>query len=192
MGDAAMVGFGYKMGWFAVAASDPAPVMAALGLHDLGSTPWRTGIDLAYLTEGRFAVTPPLPGAGGRDWILIAGRDLLVAERADLAGLSARLHSEAQFFQTHRVVEAHRWERAIEGLLVRAFEYIGEQGRVPTWYGDPDQTERSIGLPEVLADEADIIVNEQDVMRMAAAWSVDPSSLDGRPSPGQLRVAARP
>jgi hypothetical protein len=188
----AMVGFGYKQGWLAVAATDTSPVLTALGLHDLGPTSWRAGIDLAYLTEDRLAVTPPLSGAGGRDWVLVVGRELMLAEPVDLVGLSVRLHSEAQLFQTHRVVEAHRWERAVDGRLVRAFEYIGEQGRVPTWLGDPDEVERSIGLPAALVDEVDIFVGELDVMRVAAAWSIDPSDLDGRPAPGPLRVAVMP
>jgi hypothetical protein len=38
----------------------------------------------------------------------------------------------------------------------------------------------------------DVIVDERDVMRVAAAWSVDPSSLDGRPAPGPLTVARDP
>jgi hypothetical protein len=122
----AMVGFGYKQGWLAVAATDASTVLTALGLRDLGPTPWQAGIDLGYRTEDRLAVTPPLPGAGGRDWILVVGRELLSAEPVDLAGLSARLHSEAQLFQTHRVVEAHRWERAVDGRPLRAFEYVGE------------------------------------------------------------------
>jgi hypothetical protein len=34
------------------------------------------------------------------------------------------------------------------------------------------------------------MVGEDDVMRVAEAWSVDPSSLDGDPAPGPLRVTA--
>jgi hypothetical protein len=63
---------------------------------------------------------------------------------------------------------------------------------VPTWLGDPDEVERSIGLPAALGDEADIFVSERDVMRVAVAWSIDPSDLDGRPAPGPLRIATMP
>jgi hypothetical protein len=98
----AMVGFGYKLGWLAVAASDTASILTALGLRDLGPTSWRAGIDLAYLTEDRLAVTPPLPGAGGRDWVLLVGREMLSVEPVDVVGLSAHLHGEVQRFQTHR------------------------------------------------------------------------------------------
>jgi hypothetical protein len=75
---------------------------------------------------------------------------------------------------------------------VRAFGYVGETGEVTSWGGDPDDTERAIGLPARLDEETDILVSEDDVMRVARVWSVDPTALDGRPAPGPLRAAAAP
>jgi len=48
----------------------------------------------------------------------------------------------------------------------------------------------AIGLPASLDGDVDVLVGETDVMRVAAAWSVDPTALDGRPASGPLRVAA--
>ncbi|MEV4639119.1 hypothetical protein AB0J80_17370 [Actinoplanes sp. NPDC049548] len=201
-----MVGFGGKQAWLAVRDCDPAEVLAALGLRDLGEVRWRDGIDLAHLTDDRVAVTPPLPGSR---WVLAAGRYLLRPDVAlDLAALSKQLHTEVQYFATHRVTETHRWQRADDGSLIRAFGYVGQTGDVTTWYGDPDPVERAIGLPATLPgsldDELDrllesggsaagpttVLVNEQDVLRVAAGWSVDPTELDGREAPGPLRVGA--
>lgn len=186
-----MVGFGYKQAWLAVRGTGHRAVAGALGLRDLGPVPWRDGIDLAYLTDDRLVFTPPLPGARDARWLLVAGRWLIRSESTvDVAALSATLGTEAQFFVTHRVVELHRWERAVDGVVVRAFAYLGEAGEVTEWRGEPDDTERNLGLPPVLGDEPDILVSEKDVMRVARAWSVDPTALEGRPAPGPLRAAA--
>ena len=185
-----MVGFGGKQAWLAVRDGDPGAVLGALGLRDLGEVPWRDGIDLAYLTDDRVALTPPLPGAGAT-WVLAVGRWLLRPDTGvDVAVLSGLLHTEVQLFATHRVTELHRWQRAVDGNLVRAFGYVGQTGEVTSWYGAPDAAERTAGLPAVLDEEATVLVAEQDVMRVAHAWSVDPTGLDAGPAPGPLRVGA--
>ena len=90
------------------------------------------------------------------------------------------------------MIELHHWERAIGGRTVRAFEYVGESGDVTDWRGDPDPVEIAIDLPATRPDGGDVvaIVDERDVMRVADAWSVDPTGLDGQPASGPLRAAA--
>jgi hypothetical protein len=187
----AMVGFGGKQAWLAVRDGKPAAVLAALGLRDLGEVPWRAGVDLAHLTDDRVAATPPLPGAGGTSWVLVVGRWLLrPATVLDITDLSALLHTEVQFFATHRVTELHRWQRSVDGEPIRSFGYVGQTGEVTSWLGDPDAAERDAGLPPALDDETTVIVSERDVLKVAGAWSIDPTRLDGRPAPGALRVGA--
>jgi hypothetical protein len=201
-----MVGFGPKQAWLAIrdgavpAAGSPAVerVLAALGLRDLGPVDWRSGLDLAYLTDDRLVLTPGLPGADGDRWLLVVGRWLLLEDPVDLAALSGVLDTEVQSFATYRVGDVHRWARAVSGELVRAFAFRGEAGEVSRWLGDPDAAELAIGLPGgfgvtgIDTDEPEILVSEKDVLRLAGAWSVDPSALDGRPAPGPLRAAAVP
>jgi hypothetical protein len=188
-----MVGFGYKQAWLAIRDGDGAAVARALGLRDLGPVSWREGIDLAYLTDDRVVLTPPLPGAGDASWLLVTGRWLFGPGAAvDVPALSATLGAEVQFFSTYRVGEAHRWERAVGGQLVRAFGYVGESGEVVEWLGEPDAAEAAIGLVREPDADADILVSEDDVMRLAGAWSVNPTGLDAQPSPGPLRAAAAP
>ena len=191
MGADIMVGFGGKQAWLAVRDGDPAEVLRALGLRDLGEVPWRDGIDLAHLTDDRVAVTPSLPGARDTRWVLAVGRYLLRPGTAlDVTGLSARLRTEVQFFATHRVTEMHRWQRAVDGVPVRTFGYVGQTGEVTSWHGDPDPAERAVGLPAVFDEEATVLVAEQDVLKVADAWSMDPTTLTGRPAPGPLRIGA--
>ena len=184
-----MIGFGGKQAWIAVLGSSPDAVMDALDLRDLGAVRWRDGIDVAYLTDDRVAITPPLCGARETRWVLAMGRRLL-GSPVDIVGLSARLGTEVQFFATHRVTELHRWQRAARGELIRAFGYVGQTGEVTTWHGDPDPAERAAGLPGKLDAETTVLVSEHDVLRVAEAWSIDPSTLTGRPAPGPLRIGA--
>ncbi len=186
-----MVGFGGKQAWLAVRDGDQATVLGALGLRDLGEVPWRDGIDLAHLTDDRVAVTPPLPGAGGSLWVLAGGRWLLrPGPVIDVTALSGELKTEVQYFATHRVTELHRWQRAVDGELVRAFGYVGQTGEVTSWHGEPDPAEREAGLPGVFDEESTVLVAEKDVLRVADAWSIDPTSLTGRPATGPLRIGA--
>lgn len=188
-----MVGFGHKQAWLAVRDGAAKSVSAALGLRDLGPVAWRDGIDLAYLTDDRLVLTPPLPGARNSRWILVSGRWLLRGyPTEEVVALSDRLDTEVQLFATYRVAEMHRWIRAVNGVLVRAFGFVGETGEVTEWRGDPDDVERSIGLPPSPDGDPDILVGEEDVLRIAGAWSVDPSRLSDTPSSGPLRAAAAP
>jgi hypothetical protein len=95
-----------------------------------------------------------------------------------------------QFFATHRVTELHRWQRAADGVPIRSFGYVGQTGEVTSWSGDPDPAERDAGLPAEFGSEATVLVAEQDVLKVANAWSIDPATLAGRPAPGPLRVGA--
>jgi hypothetical protein len=186
-----MVGFGGKQAWLAVRDTEPAAVLGALGLRDLGEVPWREGIDVAHLTDDRVAATPLLPGARDSRWSLAAGRWLLrPGTHVDIIELSGRLHTEVQFFATHRVTELHRWQRAADGTLIRSFGYVGQTGEVTSWAGDPDPAERDAGLPGQLDDDATVLVSEHDVLKVANAWSIDPTTLGGRPAPGLLRIGA--
>jgi hypothetical protein len=188
----AMVGFGRKQAWLAVRSDDLGSVIGALGLRDLGPVPWREAVDVAHLTDDRLAVTPPLPGARDFRWVLVAGRRLFTMSLVDVVALSATLTTEVQFFATHRVTEFHRWQRAVDGVLVRAFGYLGESGELTEWRGDPDDAELALGLPVDPTTDGDVLVGEADVARLAEAWSLDPNELEGRPAPGRPHVAAEP
>lgn len=185
-----MVGFGYKQGWLAIRDGEIGPAFEALAAREIGPVSWRVGVDRAYTHDHLLVATPLLTGVRGTSWMLVVGRWLLVHEQwLDVRELSATLGREVQFFATYRVSELHRWDRAVDGAMVRSFRYVGEVGEVTDWTGDPDAAELELGLPVAFDPRSDLIVDESDVLRLAAAWSIDPTALDGRPAPGPLTAA---
>jgi hypothetical protein len=98
-----------------------------------------------------------------------------------------------QFFATHRVVEAHLWARAIGGSLVRAYSYVGESGEKRVEIGEPTPEEIALDLrffdpngPDAEEDgyweREDLrYPDEEDVMRVAERWSVNPAALTDVP-----------
>jgi len=81
---------------------------------------------------------------------------------------------DVQYFGTHRVVEYHGWARVVKGKMVRQYSYVGDQGRVLCDYGKPTHEERNLGLNF----DQGRFPNEGDVMKLAGAWSVNPTTLE--------------
>lgn len=173
--------FGYKTAWLAVLDRSQAEVAEALGLTGGRNV---SGFEAA----GAFSETgilPPVPGVDGR-WTLAVSYDLAGISPTRLVTLSAMLGTRVQAFATHRVVEAHRWLEADAGTLRRHLEVVGDHGALEAWTGTPTPVEVSMGLPaseQVDGDDArfDVVltVDEESVMAVAAAWSVDPTTLSG-------------
>lgn len=176
--------FGYKCAWFAVRSRAIEPVANEMLEHPT-SIAWSAGCAAAY--EGDRFVTPPTRG-----WVLIAstaffdlvqGGDL----RAELERLSSQF-GEAQFFATDRVIGLVGYGRARHGKLLRAFGEL--DGAVSV-----DQGRAGVDEKRVFRAGRD----EDTVMALAGAWSVDPQTLrhatgmtTGAPAPvaaGKRRIA---
>jgi len=190
------VGFGYKCQWLAVEATDPEALARALGVAEPRRADWGPGLEWMYegrASEVRVFLTPPL-GA----WVLAAGTFLNDLWRADeqalvpfLESLSARLETRVQYFGTHRIVEYQGWALADRGRVERAYVYLGESGEVLLDFGERTAEEQERGIAttaelEAMGDEAfdDLDAapwpDEEDVMRFADAWSLDPTTLEER------------
>jgi hypothetical protein len=178
------VSFGFKCAWYAAKTDDGAAVAAALGLRNLVESPWARGIAAAYADN--VFVTPPLG-----EWVLAAGWKLFYDGRTPaptvlpiLKKLS-KAFGEAQYFASYRVPEAHCWALARDGKLVRAFGFVGERGECNWNEGRPTNAERALGRAALEFPGPD----ESHVMKVAAAWSIDPSELEsGRYEPGVGRL----
>lgn len=163
-------GFGFKLAWMAVATDDVAEVARFLAIRDARWLPWSPAVNMAYAGEA-IGVTPAIDG-----WVLVFGQEALRwhPECAIVAKCSQRF-GEAHFFLTHRVSDAHHWSCWKDGKAVRSM----------TSFDELEQTGEAVGIDEILVlpkfrGEDWVHLDEQDVMRVAGEWSVDPSSLEQR------------
>ncbi|MFD0580633.1 hypothetical protein [Dactylosporangium darangshiense] len=170
--------FGFKCCWLAVRGGSTDVVTAAVGLRGAREVGWDEGVDLAY--DRQVFVSPPIAG-----WVFVAG-NLLPFDGGAAAGLSARLGAEVQFFGTHRVAEYHEWALATGGRLLRRLRCDGSRGEFEQ-QGAPTPVEAELGIPAMSAEDWD--VNEITVMRVAAAWSLDPNTLHLRESSAPTGLA---
>jgi hypothetical protein len=196
--------FGVKTTWVAFREVPPERLAHELGLR-LTPCRWWEGVDRAYTGMGAF-LTPPVGG-----WTLLLGSDLSGIEGTASAGdaveslfrtaegWSARLGTSVQCFGTHRVTEAHAWGCFDRGRRVRTFRYEGDraEGR-EEGPRTPVEEELRLGrridvaLRGAQVDPSDV-VDEADVLRVAAAWSVDPSALGEKvPAPAAGWIVALP
>ncbi|WP_189333601.1 hypothetical protein [Actinoplanes ianthinogenes] len=184
------MGFAYKTCWIAVRDCEPERVADALGLAGRVRMSFGAGTERAY-HEGIY-VCPAISG-----WTLAHSPRELALDAAEpefpdrLRALS-RVLGEVQFFGTHRVVEYHAWARAIDGELSRAYCYVGESDEVMLAIGSPSEPEREAHVGVVPPadtscwgeEEWDIwfktAPDEEKVLRIAGAWSINPAALDDR------------
>ncbi|WP_187434484.1 hypothetical protein [Paenibacillus methanolicus] len=170
--------FGYKCQWYAVRTDRLTELVDHFGLTGCRAANWASGLDGAY--GGYYFVSPPVAG-----WTLVVNAFMPdFAEAGDrhpvqmTRELSARF-GEACYFGTHRVVEYHAWVKAVNGQVVRAYGYVGEQGETIADIGEPTSEERELGLAFTSLDEEDAHwPSEDDVLEMAAAWTIDPQMGD--------------
>jgi hypothetical protein len=172
--------FGYKSAWLAVRAADNADVAAALGLDDVTASTWSAGVDAVNAADASARPAPVFVGSPVDGWVLVPfGWALAEPGEFDLGALSRRF-GEAQRFVTHRVVDAHEWERWVDGQPVRRYGWLGESGELKFNEGEPGDFEEDL-LPDGDADwEAWELADEERVIEIAGAWSVDPTRLDER------------
>ncbi|HEY0456076.1 MAG TPA: hypothetical protein VGE41_06845 [Verrucomicrobiae bacterium] len=177
--------------WLAVRCGNPFVVQAALGLNRPTPCSWEEGI--SALHEQRLFISPPIAG-----WVLVIGPGL--PEAADdvdkcfrfIHTLSRKL-GHVQYFSVNRVVHHHAWVQAEFGHIQRAYAWAGKT----LWnQGSPTLAEVQLGLKcydytEIMERTAfshldPAAMNAERVSMLAARWSVDPATIDGRRlKPGQ-------
>jgi hypothetical protein len=177
--------FGYKVAWLALRTTDTRGAAAAIGLRDIRPANWGEGIPGAY--GPAVFVTPPLSY-----WTLAVGFSLFhsgvpAPVVKPLLERLSRHFGEAHYFATHRVVESHTWARAVRGRLVRGYGWVGDRGE--TVWDEGEQTPEERDLCFRFFDERSSeasqdgywarkdlrFPDEESVMRLAGAWSLDPT-----------------
>lgn len=198
--------FGYRMSWLAIKSHDTRAVVEALGLTDVIACNWNSGIGAVYdsgLGDNHVYVTPSVKG-----WTFVAGVPLpypagpQYVDKATplLVGLGGRF-PEVQYFFAFPPLDFYSWARVADGRLVRAFA-AGDDGVI--WSkGKTTREERQLGLKLFelrgvngrrgdAGGELILHPTEEHVMRIAQAWSIDPTKLTAAsalPSLGYVAVA---
>jgi hypothetical protein len=189
--------FGYKMAWLAIRTNDTPAVIDALGLRYIRACNWRSGLTAAYdeaLAESFLFVSPPVQG-----WTFVVGlglphplgRTFLDKATPLLLALGGRF-PDVQYYFSYPPIDFFAWARVRDGALVRAFA-TGDEGIV--WNkGRPSHEEQALGLRlyelrGVQARRGDtggallLHPTEDQVMQVAAGWSLDPTRIDALHGP---------
>ncbi|MEW6282823.1 MAG: hypothetical protein AB1758_29700, partial [Candidatus Eremiobacterota bacterium] len=182
-------GFGYKTAWMAARCA-PERMLEALGLRQVTPSSWEAGL----ASEGIF-VTPEIDR-----WTMAVGvacPDPGTESYADpvlllLEGLSQRL-GPCAYFASDRVSGLAAWARAEDGTIVRAYACLGEVGATLWKLGAATSEERIERFFDETCEAAEqpgywertdlTWPDEEDVLTMARAWSLDPTTLGDRGLP---------
>lgn len=186
--------FGTDMAWLAVRNAEPAELVAALELAGAAPCNWQSGIGAVYddaLGAQHVFVSPPVG-----EWTFVVGlalphpvgRGFIDKSTPLLIDLGARFE-EVQYFFSFPPIDYFAWMRVQDGRLVRAFA-VTDEGIV--WNkGRPSKEERALGLRLFelrgvrgrkgdAGGELILYPTEDHVMRLAARWSIDPTTLGNR------------
>ena len=168
--------------WLAIRSNNPAAAQSALGLLNAKPCSWAEG--LSRLTEHTLIISPPIEG-----WLLVIGPGLPdPSEEIDecyrfILKLSREL-GHVQFFSVNRAVNHHAWVRVEGERIVRAYAWAGEtlwnQGKLSL--AEQDLELECFGYaenPESVRCQSHQ-ANADKVTLLAARWSLDPTSIDGR------------
>jgi hypothetical protein len=170
--------------WLAVRSQNPQAVQTALGVQHPRACSWSDA--LATPVEPRLFISPPVNG-----WIVVMGCDLPdPANDIDecfkfLTSLSQKL-GEVQFFARNRAVSHHGWARLSGGKVLRGYAWAGETlwNQGPVTSAERDLKLRFLDYTQTtdtwgLAERELLSLNTDRVVRLAAAWSIDPTAVEG-------------
>jgi hypothetical protein len=188
-----VVSFGYKCMWIVVKTNDKDKIADILKIKNRLPCNWKQGIEQAY--EDKIFITPQVG-----QWTFVVGWGLtnfsFKNELEEVKSFKNKIDKlskefgEAQFFATHRVSEYHLWAKSINGQTIRLYSYLGEKGENIAIEGQPTDFEKKYKLINTFSKEAknenyiektDILIpDEEFLMKIAANWSIDPTTLEQR------------
>jgi hypothetical protein len=194
--------FGFRMAWVAVRTRDTARLINVLGLSPVRASGWSGGVAAVYADKdglARVFVTPPVEG-----WSFIVSLglplpmgDAYVDKASRLIECLSEAFGPVGYFVSFPALDFYGWAWAQEGRIRRAFA-VGREGAVwnrgavtiderliaPAFFSlsevGQDKTAAGVTMPGQAVGAAGHPFAEADVLRLARAWSVDPSAFDGR------------
>lgn len=197
------VPFGFATAWLAIRTADTVRVLEALDLTEPVRASWKGGIAATYdeaTSDSHVFVAPPVAG-----WTMVIG--LVVPQPAgpayyDRAGqLLASLAQEfpdVQYFFNYPPLDLYGWARWKDGRLLRAFAMGGEGILWNTGRLTDGETHAGLRLPpdsgnsrRTAWQETHTYPSEELVIRLAAEWSLDPSTINKREAAAGLGYLGR-
>lgn len=184
--------FGYKMAWLAIKGASPEDLVEELNLSEIVRANWSSGIRAVYTDMTTVFVSAPVQG-----WVFVVGlqlpelgNDVAPVRCPDFLRSLGTKYEDVQYFGTHRVVDYHAWSRYVNGEHVRSYAYLGERGETLVDFAEQTVEEVELGFqffdersPDASRDgywdREDLrFAGEDDVMKLAGKWSLDPTSLE--------------
>lgn len=198
------IAFGYKTIWIAIKASDSKRVIECLDLRDVEIANWETGIIAARNSwkERVVFVSPPV-----KNWVFVVGempcldRETDPDVAIDFIKNIASHFSDVQYFGSHRGSGWCAWARIIENEIVRAYSF--GDGETLRDINDPTMEEIELGLNFIDTRTQEFIdsnvwesddhwcPNEDDVIKLAGEWSLNPAELDQLELPESVGVVGK-
>ncbi len=171
--------FGYKTNWFAIKSENRQSIIKSLNTKDkpVYKTNWKLGIEGAY--DYFVFVSPVVEG-----WTLVVSSSIKELSENELKEELIQMSldfGEVQIFGSHRVSAFGQFGKFIDGKPIRLFMFA--DGEVFEDTGDFTAIEQKI-LNENLNKEdskihhAYILWDENNITKIAANWSIDPTALD--------------
>lgn len=177
--------FSYKCTWFAIRTTDTQAVADAIGLERRKDANWETGVANAYVITRHAFVSPPLDGwvfAMGEVLAFTSDHDVLLKIATDLS----KQFGEVFFFGSYRVVGYVAWIHAVDGNVLRAYVYC-EGVRLNIGEFTPEEMQiieegkkrhGPLEDGEDLGEWLGIFSDEDDVLRIAEKWNINPKTLE--------------
>ena len=178
-----MDAFGYKTSWIVLKADSIASIANALQLSETQPMDWNGGIALGYeavrLGNRRMFVSGLFDG-----WYFVLGdipEPTNEIEAFDkLMGSLTAVSPDVQYFISNRVGDGYGWVRYRDRKQTR--RVIWYSGEAHFEHGKPDDLENSVIKSWEGFDDGDgpytLGPDEDDVLKIAKGWSLDPSLID--------------
>jgi len=170
--------FTHNNAWYAIKDETPQTVTEKLCLEIVCESNWKTGLEHIYYSDDVF-VSPNLNG-----YIFVIG--LIGMSRNadhDIVREHARLFNELLYFGNHSVADYYAWAKFKNGIVIRAYAYIGDGDELFWNEGEMTSEEIALGfdrfpkLPvseDSTEDGADAAIpDESSIIDIAGAWSIN-------------------
>ena len=194
--------FGLRMAWMAVRTRDTARLINVLGIGPVRPSGWAAGVGAVYADKGglrRVFVTPPVEG-----WSFVVSLGLplpmgeaYVDKASGLIGRLGEAFGTVGYFVSYPALDFYGWAWTANGVLQRGFA-VGREGVIwnrgavtvdermlaPTFFalsevGAGHEAAQAAARGRV-AMAAGHPFREEDVVKLARLWSVDPTGFDDR------------